>query len=223
MILLSIIIPVYNEERTIELIIKKVKSIPIEKEIIVIDDGSTDNSLTLLKNISNINLLKHDVNRGKGESIKTGLNIVRGDYVIFQDADLEYDPNDYIKLLEPLQSGVVDIVVGSRWKEKKVNTSLHYWGNKIVTGFFNLIYKSNFTDILSCYKILPANILKTINIESHGFGLETEISSKIILNKYKYSEIFISYKKRSIKEGKKIRLWDGFIILWTMIKLKVLQ
>ena len=222
MILLSIIIPVYNEERTIEIIIKKVKSIPIEKEIIVVNDGSTDDSLTKLMNIQGINLLTHKKNKGKGSSIKSALSKINGEYVIFQDADLEYDPNDYIKLLKPLQSGLVDIVVGSRWKENRVNTSLHYWGNRIITRLFNLTYKSNFTDVLSCYKMIPAEILKTINIESDGFELETEISSKIILNKLKYSEIFISYKKRSIKEGKKIRIWDGFIILWTMIKLRVL-
>lgn len=225
---LSIIIPVFNEEKTIEKIILSIFGLQLSdcnkkigKEIIVVDDGSVDktqNIISFLNNKLNFIFLKHSKNKGKGAAIKTALQKARGDFVIIQDADLEYDPKEYKLLLNAIDDEH-QVVYGSRNLGKaKRGYFLFFLSGKLLSFFCSLLYGAKITDINTCYKLFRADIIKEINLESNGFEFCEEVTIKILRKGYKIKEVPIHYYPRSFKEGKKIKFKDGVIALWTIIK-----
>ena len=220
----SIAIPVFNEEKTIALIIKKVKNLKIDKEIIVIDDGSTDSSFDKVKNIKGIILIKHDKNLGKGAAIKSALKIAKGNIFIIQDADLELDPEQIPKVISPIITGKAQVVYGSRnlIKVKDKNRRLaFYLGSKLITILTNILYGTKITDEPCGYKAFDISLLKGINLENNRFEFEPEITAKIAKKGINILEVPVISKSRTIKEGKKIRLSDGFKAIFTLLKYKI--
>jgi len=227
---ISVVIPVYNEVKTISEIVSKVKEVEIEKDIIIIDDGSTDGTRELLKSeIENDSLCRvfyHQKNMGKGASIRTGLQHITGDIVIIQDADLEYDPKEYPKLIKPIIENRADVVYGSRFmgsSEHRILFFWHYVANKILTTISNMFTNLNLTDMETCYKVFRKEVIKDIKIKQNRFGFEPEITAKIAKNKCRVYEIGISYYGRDYKEGKKINWKDAFIALWCILKYKFID
>ncbi|MBI2667509.1 glycosyltransferase family 2 protein [Candidatus Woesearchaeota archaeon] len=221
---LSIIIPVYNEENTIGEIIKRVKEVkfPIKREIIIINDGSNDNTSNILKKIRGINVIEYNNNMGKGFAIKQGINNIRGDIIVIQDADLEYDPNEIPSLLEPIIKNETNIVYGSRMLRKNKISYFHFYlGSKILTFLTKLLYGVLITDVETCYKLFKADIIKKIDIKAMGFDFESEVTAKLLNMKEKIIELPISYTPRRINDGKKIRLKDGVIALGVLIKYRI--
>ena len=226
---ISVIIPCYNEEHTILKVIKSVHESlnRYEYEIILVDDGSTDNTKVLLDEYSRrdekVEVIYHDINSGKGSSLRTGFNAAIGDVVIIQDADLEYDPSEYSKLFKPIQDGKADVVYGSRFKSGDAMRVLYFWhkmGNLFLTGLSNLLTNLNLTDIETCYKVFRKEILDQITIEENRFGFEPEITAKIskIRPRIRIYEVGISYHGRTYEEGKKITWIDGFRALYVILK-----
>ena len=215
----SVVIPVYNEIDTIEEILARVDKVPIKKEIIVIDDLSIDGTRERLKKIvadkENVKVIYHNRNKGKGAALRTGFASVTGDIVIIQDADLEYDPNEYPKLLEPISDGRADVVYGSRFigGPHRVLFFWHYVGNKLLTLISNALTNLNLTDMETCYKVFKRQILKDINLKSNRFGFEPEFTAKISKKRLRIYEVPISYSGRTYSEGKKITWKDGFVAL----------
>jgi len=220
---LSVIIPIYNEAATCSLLIEKVKLIPIQKQIIVVDDCSTDGSGGILKGIGDIELIRHQVNRGKGSAVQTALTHLKGDFVVLQDGDLEYNPADYEKMLNQLENDSADVVYGSRWLGKTSSLSYHTVGNRFITWFSNRVTGAALTDMTSCYKMMPTEIFCSLDICSAGFGLEAEITAKVFKKKLRVIEVPISYERRTKSEGKKLRLTDGLIACWTLLKYTLLD
>jgi len=220
---LSVIIPIYNEAATCSLLIEKVKLIPIQKQIIVVDDCSTDGSGGILKEIGDIELIRHQVNRGKGSAVQTALTHLKGDFVVLQDGDLEYNPADYEKMLNQLENDSADVVYGSRWLGKTSSLSYHTVGNRFITWFSNRVTGAALTDMTSCYKMMPTEIFRSLDICSAGFGLEAEITAKVFKKKLRVIEVPISYERRTKSEGKKLRLTDGLIACWTLLKYTLLD
>lgn len=217
--------PIYNEENTFLEIYNKVNNVKleeIEKEIIIIDDCSTDSSWKIIQKIKDRNTIKikHNKNTGKGGAIKTGLKYMTGDYMIIQDGDLEYNPEEYKKLLSEIKN--YDIVYGSRFlgEIKGFKIPLHYIGNKILSFTTTIIYGKRITDMETCYKLIKSDIIRKIRIKSNRFDFEPEITAKLLKRKYRIKEIPISYNCRSFKEGKKITLKDGIKAMFILIKYK---
>lgn len=217
---ISVIIPVYNEKNTIREIIRKVNAVNLEKEIIVVDDCSDDGTKMALEDINDIPLkvLFHEKNMGKGKAVRTGLENANCDIVIIQDADLELDPNDYLKLINPIETGEADVVYGSRilnytWK-RSFKT---FVANQLLALFTNILYRATFTDVMTCYKIFPTRILRSLNLKSVGFEMETEITAKVAKRKLRILEIPISYYPREFREGKKIKWKNAWKILFTLL------
>jgi len=223
---LSIIIPVYNEIGTILQIIEKVKEAPFDKEIIVVDDGSTDGTGNLLKEKGDgITVLFHEPNQGKGAAIRTAIPQITGDVVIVQDADLEYHPSEYPRLLAPIVDGVADVVYGSRF-QGGTHRVLFFWhalGNRIVTTLSNMFTDLNLSDMETGYKVFRAEVIKKIKIESKRFGFEPEITAKIAKMGCRIYEVPISYWGRDYSEGKKINWKDGFAAIYWIIKYNLLR
>lgn len=225
---LSIVIPVYNEQKTIKKILSQVENVniaPIEKEIIIVDDFSEDGTKKVLKKLkeenSNIKVIYKELNEGKGAALRTGFANTTGDYVIVQDADLEYDPEDYPKLIRALEEGKVDVVYGSRFSGNyKDMSNLHYFGNKFLTLLTNMFYGVLLTDMETCYKLIPGNFARNLKIDSNRFNFEPEVTAKILKSGLKIIEIPINYKGRKHDEGKKITWRDGFSAVYTLIKYK---
>lgn len=220
---LSVVIPVYNEIHTIEEIIRRVQAVELEKEIILVDDCSKDGSREYLQtlNAPNIRVLFHEKNQGKGAALQTGFEHVTGDVVVIQDADLEYDPEEYPLLLNPILNGKADVVYGSRFltgAERRVLFFWHSLGNKFLTFLSNMITDLNLTDMETCYKMFRAEILKEIKIEQKRFGFEPEFTVKIAKKRYRIYEVGISYHGRDYAEGKKIGWRDGVAVLWHLLK-----
>jgi glycosyltransferase involved in cell wall biosynthesis len=224
--ILSIVIPAFNEHTTIEEILNRVTSIPYEKEIIVVDDGSTDGTAQLLKKISAQKDLKtvfHASNKGKGAALQTGFQHVTGDIVIIQDADLEYDPRDYGVLLEPILDGRADVVYGSRFLggPHRVLFFWHYVGNKFLTILSNMFTNLNLTDMETGYKVFRSELLSNIQIKSQRFGFEPEITAKFAKLKCRIYEVPVSYSGRGYEEGKKITWRDGFSALFQIVRFRI--
>lgn len=229
---LSIVVPVYNEANTIEQIINRISALKLEgleSEIIIIDDFSTDGTREKLKRISasdKIKVLFHERNKGKGASLRTGFKEVSGDYVIIQDADLEYDPREYPLLLQPLIDDKADVVFGSRFvgaQPHRVLLFWHYIGNKLLTLFSNMLTNLNLTDMETCYKAFKAQILSKISLKENRFGFEPEFTAKVAKNRLRIFEVGISYYGRGYGEGKKIGWRDGFMALWCIIKYRIVN
>ena len=226
--MLSVVMPVFNEEKTIEEIIRKIQVIDVDKEIIIVDDFSTDRTRDILKSIKekNIKILFHDENLGKGAALKTGFLYVKGDIVIIQDADLEYDPSEYPALMEPIIKGHADVVYGSRLsggRPQRVHMFWHKLGNNMLTLFANILYNTTLSDIETGYKVFKLEVIKDMNIKSRDFTVEAEITAKIFKKKYKVYELPISYYGRSYSEGKKIRWYHGITALLALIKYKFID
>jgi glycosyltransferase involved in cell wall biosynthesis len=228
--ILSIIIPAFNEENTIEEIIKKIGevSLPVEKEIIVVNDGSTDKTSGILERIKddfNIVLLNHEKNQGKTASIKTAIPFIKGNIAIIQDADLELSPEDYPELINPIIKGWAKVVYGSRIlagkenKNNKKNWPL-FLGGKFLTFLANSLYGLNITDEPIGYKVFKSEILKSINLEHKGFEFCPEVTAKVAKMGIKIYEVPVSYSPRTKSEGKKVRLWDGLKAIWVLLKYK---
>ena len=225
MLKLSVIIPAFNEKKTIEEILKKVSLIKlngIEKEIIVVDDGSTDGTRDILKSFPGITYFFHEKNQGKGGAIKTGFQKATGDFVIIQDADLEYDPAEYNRLLSPIISGEADVVYGSRFvggDPHRVLYMHHYIANKFLTFLSNLLTGLNLTDMETCYKVFRLEVVRSFQdkLRSKRFGIEPELTARVARGKWRVYEVGISYYGRTVEEGKKINWKDGFAAIWHII------
>ena len=221
---LSIIMPVYNEKETIAEIIRKVKEVDlndIKKEIIIVDDFSTDGTRKILEKVKDneIKIIYHDKNMGKGYAIRTALKYVTGDIVIIQDADLEYNPEDYIKLILPIIKGENKVVYGSRMLGKNKYSSLSFFlGGQLVTFVANLLYGTKITDEPTCYKVFNSDVIKNLNLECKGFEFCPEVTAKVAKKGFKIKEIPISYYPRDKKHGKKINWKDGLEAIWILIK-----
>jgi len=225
---LSIIIPSYNEEDTILKVIKKVKSVnlgKIKKEIIVVNDGSTDKTAAVLRNYqfpnSNFQILRHPENLGKGAAIRSAIKKVTGDVVVIQDADLEYDPNEYQQLLKPILDGKADVVYGSRFMGNAPHRVLYFWhmiGNKILNLLSNALTNLNLTDMETCYKMFAKDVADKLNLKENRFGFEPEFTAKVARINCRIYEIGISYSGRTYAEGKKIKGIDGLLAIWQIIK-----
>ena len=234
--ILSIIIPVYNEANTIHLILDKVASVQlinqIEKEVIIVNDSSTDHTEeAILKYIENSDLTiqyyKHDYNQGKGAALHNGIKKATGEYLIIQDADLEYDPEEYNDLLKPVIQGHADVVYGSRFMGSNPHRILFFWhtiGNKFLTFLSNLLTNFNLTDMETCYKLFDTKIIQSINLNEKRFGFEPEVTAKISrVPKIRIYEVGISYYGRTFEEGKKISWKDGFRALYCILKYNVFK
>jgi len=213
---LSVLIPVYNEEPTIDELLAAVLAVDIDKEVIVVDDCSTDDtSARLAQWTDKINLLCHPVNRGKGAAVRTALEAATGDAVIIQDADLEYDPQDYAALMAPIETGQAKVVYGVR--DLKGQKTLMRLGNQFMTIATNLLYGVRLRDVETCYKVLARKVVDRLNLDSEGFELETELTAQVIRLGYEIVEIPVSYHPR-YGEDKKLTPWDGIPTLWQLVR-----
>ena len=222
--LISIIIPCYNEKNTIVRIIDKINKQKIRKEIILVDDYSNDGTTEIIKKkiINKITkVIFHKKNLGKGASIRSAKKFIKGDIVIIQDADLEYDPNDYKKLIKPINDFKADIVYGSRFVGSEGKRTLYFWNrvaNYFLTTFSNICTNINLSDMETGFKCFKTSVIRSINLEENGFGFEPEVTAKLAKKKYKFYEVGISYQGRTYEEGKKIRAIDGVKAIFCIIK-----
>jgi glycosyltransferase involved in cell wall biosynthesis len=224
--LISIIVPIYNEEKTILQILKKLSKIKewgYPFEVIVVNDGSTDNTYNILSENKILidKLINNKTNSGKGFSVKKGLEIADGKYIIFQDGDLEYDPNDFIKFFKLLEKFNPDLIIGSRFVYAEYTRS-HYFlnkiGNKLITLLFNIIYNTTFTDIYSCYACFKRDLINIDLLKTNGFEQQAEILGKVVRNSKKFYEVPINYNGRSHEEGKKIKFYHIFSVIFQIVK-----
>ena len=229
---LSVVMPVYNEMRTLDEILRRVRAIDIPKEIVIVDDKSTDGTTEYLRNniegcYPDVKVFYHEKNYGKGAGIRTAISKCTGDYVIIQDADLEYDPKEYVSLLAPLLDGRADVVFGSRFLggggAHRVHLFWHSLGNKVLTTLSNMMTNLNLTDMEVCYKVFKTEVIKGIQLKSNRFEFEPEITAKIAKKRYRIYEVPISYSGRDYSEGKKIGWRDGVTALWSILKYRIVD
>lgn len=229
---LSIIVPVYNEEKTIQKVIEKLLKIDlstlgeVDKEIIVIDDGSTDGTREILSKLKvqseKLKVISQGKNQGKGVAVRRGFKEATGEILLIQDADLEYNPEDYEKLLKPIITGETKVVYGSRFLQENPNLYRRYlWGNKFLSFLISFLYWTKITDAYTCYKVMKKEIYKNLDLKSAGFEFEAEVTCQLLKKGDKILEVPISYNPRRLEEGKKINWQDAISGLWTIIKCKV--
>jgi len=225
---LSVIVPVYNERNTVVEVVRRMRSVElpdgIEREIIVIDDGSTDGTRDVLSQLgdSTVRILVHEGNRGKGAAVRTGLALATGDYVLIQDADLEYDPDDWPRLIAPVTRGRARVVYGSRFTGERRNMLLLHWiGNRLLSLVTNVLFNSTLSDMETGYKLVDRKLLNDLGLRSDHFDIEPEITAKILKRGIRIYEVPISYMGREFDEGKKITWRDGFAALWTLVKFRL--
>jgi len=220
---LSVIIPVYNEVDSIAEILKRVRATRLAAEIIVVDDGSEDGTRDILKRLDgrgSLRVLLHDRNEGKGAAVRTGLNAAQGDVILIQDADLEYHPRDYRKLLEPIRDGTADVVYGSRFLggPRRVVMFWHMVANQLLTTMTNILYDTILSDMETGYKVFRRHVIAGMKLRSRGFNFEPEFTAKILKRRFRIYEVPISFNPRDYSQGKKIRLSDAFEAVWTLIR-----
>ncbi|MDC0979111.1 glycosyltransferase family 2 protein [Gammaproteobacteria bacterium] len=228
--IVSVVIPVFNEMRTLEQVIKRVQAAPVEKEIILVDDYSTDGSRERVQSLGeqpNVRAVLHDYNQGKGAALRSGFAAATGDVVLIQDADLEYDPNDYPKLLGPIVANDADVVYGSRFAGGETHRVLYFWhsmGNRFLTLLSNMMTNLNLTDMEVCYKVFRREIIQSIDLKENRFGFEPEVTARLARfrkpdgSRLKIFEVGISYAGRTYEEGKKIGWRDGVRAIWCIIR-----
>jgi glycosyltransferase involved in cell wall biosynthesis len=221
--MLSVIVPVFNERSTVAEVIRRIRAVdlPVQVEVVVVDDGSSDGTDKVLTAVgdSTVRVIRHPHNRGKGAAVRTGMEAVRGDLVLVQDADLEYDPQDWSKLLDPILRGKARVVYGSRFTgERKNMLPLHWIGNRFLSMVTNVLYSSTLSDMETCYKLFDRRVLKGITIESDRFEFEPEITAKVLRRGIRIYEVPISYAGREVDEGKKITWRDGLAALKALVK-----
>ncbi|MFN2201698.1 MAG: glycosyltransferase family 2 protein [Caldilineaceae bacterium] len=244
---LSIIIPVYNERSTLEAIVDRVRAVDltvnprgdnplfdgplkVERELVIVDDGSTDGSREILERwraqpAPDMNIVFHEANHGKGGALRTGFQVATGDLLIIQDADLEYDPRDYVKLLEPILEGRTPVVYGSRFMggPRSAMSLVHTMGNKVLTVFTNVLFGTSLTDMETCYKCFRRDVIDGMVLRSRAFEIEPELTAKILKRGYTIFEVPISYNGRTFHDGKKISWRDGFVATRTLIRYRFID
>jgi glycosyltransferase involved in cell wall biosynthesis len=222
---LSVIVPVFNERNTLVEVLRRMRAVElpedIEREIIVVDDGSTDGTRDVLRQLgdSTVRIVLHEANLGKGAALRTGFEHASGEYVLVQDADLEYDPEDWPKLLNPVIRGRARVVYGSRFTGERRNMLLLHWiGNRFLSMTTNVLFNTTLSDMETCYKLIDRKLIEQMNLQSNRFDIEAEISAKILKRGVRIYEVPISYSGREFDEGKKITWRDGFAALYTLVK-----
>jgi glycosyltransferase involved in cell wall biosynthesis len=221
---LSVLIPVYNEARTIDEILRLVAAVPIEKEILVVDDGSTDGTREILEGWegrAGVRVVLHPENLGKGRAVRTAMEKANGEILLIQDADMEYDPADYAAILRPIEAGRADVVYGSRFRGSAENRVQNFWhtvGNRLLTLISNVFTDLNLTDMATCYKAFHRRVVPSLDLVSRRFGFDAEFTVKVARGDFRVFEVPVSYFARSRAEGKKIRLKDGFSALGALVR-----
>src|SRR5512147_2399043 len=220
---LSVVIPVYNEVHNINEIIKRVQNQKLANEIIVVDDGSADGTRDILKAMDGkdkVRVILHEKNKGKGAAVVTGMKAARGDILLIQDADLEYDPRDYLKIIQPIEEGIADVVYGSRFLggPRRVAMFWHMVANKLLTVMTNILYNTILTDMETGYKVFRRDVIEGMNIKSKRFDFEPEFTAKVLKRNYRIFEVPITFNPRDYSQGKKIKLKDAFEAVWTLLK-----
>jgi len=224
----SVVIPVFNEESTLQAIFTLIKKTQIPSEILFIDDGSTDSTPQIIKKLKenpSVRVITFPINRGKGAAVSAGIKAARGEIIILQDADLEYNPEDYKKLLEPIEDNLADVVYGARFMTNKKKTSyfLHFVANRILTLITNILFKSNLNDMETGYKIFRKDIFEQLQIKATGFNFEPEFTAKLLKQKIEIFEVPITFNPRNYSQGKKIKFIDAIEAIWTLIKVRFMK
>ena len=225
---LSVVVPVFNERNTVVEVLRRMRSVDlpdgVEREIIVVDDGSNDGTRDVLKQLgdSTVRVVMHEHNRGKGAAVRTGFTHATGEYILIQDADLEYDPEDWPKLLNPVLRGKARVVYGSRFTGERRNMMLLHWiGNRFLSMTTNVLFNTTLSDMETCYKLLERDLVDSLHLQSDKFDIEAEISAKVLKRGIRIYEVPISFSGREFHEGKKITWRDGFAALYTLVKYRL--
>ena len=219
----TLIIPIYNEEPTLPLLLNKLNRLNDSIEIIIIDDGSTDGTLNILNDYGKFIIVRNNTNIGKGSSIRKGIDLARNKNIILMDGDLEVDVDNIPNLIIQYENNNADALIGVRVTEgsNNLNFDINSIGNYLINGFFNFLFKTNFKDVLCCVRILNLKLLQSLKLESNRFDIEVETMAKLVLKNISHKEAFIKYNRRTFAEGKKLKIQDGWNIIWTIIKLKL--